>query len=82
MSTAASVAHVPEQDPVEHLRDVVAVEREHSHVDGETRERVCELILEVDREELANTASRIVAALPPDQLASIVADWLEAQTAL
>jgi hypothetical protein len=56
------------------LRDVVAVQDEHSHVDAAARLRIGGLILQVENEELDATARRLVAALPADDLAAIVAD--------
>jgi hypothetical protein len=69
-------------DALERLRDVLAVQDEHSHVDAAARLRIGGLILQVENEELATTARRLVAALPADDLAAIVADWLDAQIAI
>jgi hypothetical protein len=69
-------------DALERLRDVVAVRDEHSHVDAAARLRIGGLILQVDNEELDATARRLVAALPAEDLAAIVTDWLDAQIAI
>jgi carbon monoxide dehydrogenase subunit G len=70
-------------DALERLRDVVAVPQgEHSQVDAAARLRIGGLILQVENEELDATARRLVAALPADDLAAIVADWLGAQIAI
>jgi hypothetical protein len=39
-------------------------------------------VLEVENEPLEETARRIVERLPPDELAQLVADWLEARKAI
>jgi hypothetical protein len=66
-------------DALDRLRDVVAVQDERSHVDAAARLRIGGLILQVENEELNATARRLVAALPADDLAAIVTDWLDAQ---
>jgi hypothetical protein len=38
--------------------------------------------LQVENEELNATARRLVAALPADDLAAIVTDWLDARIAI
>jgi hypothetical protein len=38
--------------------------------------------LQVESEELNATARRLVAALPADDLAAIVTDWLDARIAI
>ena len=68
-------------DALERLRDVVAVRDEHSHVDAAARLRIGGLILQVEGEKLEATARRLAADLPADDLAAIVADWLDAQVA-
>ena len=68
-------------DALERLRDIVAVQDERSHVDAAARLRIGGLILQVDSEKLDATARRLVATLPADDLAAIVADWLDAQIA-
>jgi hypothetical protein len=69
-------------EPLDRLRDIVAVQDEHSHVDAASRLRIGGLILQAENEKLAATAHRLVAALPADDLAAIVADWLDAQIAI
>jgi hypothetical protein len=65
------------------LLDAVAVQDEHSHVAAELRQRLGELILPAaEREPLEDTARRIAHALKRDELAAIVAHWLEAQVAI
>jgi phage tail sheath gpL-like len=66
-------------DALDRLRDVLAVHDERSHVDAAARLRISGLILQVGNEQLNATARRLVAALPADDLAAIVADWLDAQ---
>ena len=68
-------------DALERLRDIVAVQDERSHVDAAARLRIGGLILQVESEKLDATARRLVATLPADDLAAIVADWLDAQIA-
>jgi hypothetical protein len=46
------------------------------------RGRIGEIIFEVEKEELAETARRVVEQLPAEAVAKLVADWLEAQTAI
>jgi hypothetical protein len=50
-------------DPLQHLRDVLAVQDEHSHVDAAVRQRIGAIILEVENEELPETARRMVERL-------------------
>jgi hypothetical protein len=69
-------------DPLQGLRELVAIQNEHSHVDAALRHRIGEIILEVDNEELAETARRLVERMSADELEQLVADWLEAQTAI
>jgi hypothetical protein len=70
-------------DPVERLRDSLALQDEHSYVDAAVREHIGALILSGDHDEdLLLTAQRIVEGLPSGQLAQLVADWLDAQLAL
>ena len=70
-------------DPIERLRDAVAVQDEHSHVDAALRQRLGELIVPAaERETLEETARRLAHALKPDELAAIVADWLDSRLAI
>jgi hypothetical protein len=46
------------------------------------RQRVAELVLEVENEPPEETARRIVDGLSAQELAQLVADWLDAQTAI
>lgn len=46
------------------------------------RERIAEVVLEVEHEPLEETARRIVGRLSDEELAPLVADWLDAQTAI
>jgi hypothetical protein len=64
------------------LRDEVARRDEHPHVDTSVRRRVAEVVIEVENEPLEETAREIVERLTPDELAQLVADWLEAQRAI
>jgi hypothetical protein len=69
-------------DPINELRDRVARQDEHSHVEATTREHIRAMIEAGDeREDLTVTARRVVDRLTPDELADIVADWLDTQTA-
>jgi hypothetical protein len=70
------------EKPLERLRDEFARQDEHSHVDGAVRRRIGELLLEVENESVEEMARRMVERLPPDELAQLVADWLEVQTAI
>lgn len=63
-------------DPIDRLRDEVARQDEHSHVDSAVRERIGEVVLEVEHEPLEETARRIVGRLSDEELAPLVADWL------
>jgi len=69
------------RDALERLRDIVAVQDERSHVDAAARLRIGGLLLQIENERLDATARRLVATLPADDLAAIVADWLDAQIA-
>jgi methyl coenzyme M reductase subunit D len=69
-------------DPLRDLRDAVALQDEHSHVDVAVRRRIGEIILEIENEELVETARRLVEELPPEDVDQLVADWLDAQTAI
>jgi hypothetical protein len=70
-------------DPIEELRDQVARQDEHSHVDAATRERIRAIINEGDeRESLTVTARRIASGLTPAERAQVVADRLDGQTAI
>jgi hypothetical protein len=62
--------------------DAVGFQDEHSHVDVAVRRRIGEIILEIENEELTETARRLVEQLPPEDVAQLVADWLDAQTAI
>ena len=66
------------EEPLERLRDEVARQDEHSHVDAAVRERIGEIIFE----ELAETARRLVERLSAEELEQLVADWLDARTAI
>jgi hypothetical protein len=55
---------------------------EHSHVDATVRERIAEVVLEIENEPLEEAARRIVERLRPEELAQLVADWLDAQAAI
>jgi hypothetical protein len=46
------------------------------------RERIVEVVLEVEHEPLEETARRIAERLSSEELAQLVADWLDAQTAI
>lgn len=81
-SAASSNTRPAVSDALDRLRDVVAVQDERSHVDAAARLRIGRLILQVENEELNATAIRLVAALPPDDVAAIVTDWLDAQIAI
>lgn len=81
MFAAGSYTRPPVSDALDRLREVVAVQDERSHVGPTERLRIGGLILQVEDEELSATAHRLVAALPADDLAAIVTDWLEAQVA-
>jgi hypothetical protein len=70
------------EQPLEDLRDEVARQDEHSHADAAVRRRLADFVLEVENEPLDETARRIVERLSPEELAQLVADWLEAQTAI
>jgi hypothetical protein len=70
-------------DPIDHLRDQIARQDEHSHVDPATRERIRTIISEGDEQEtLTATARRVASALTTGECAEVVADWLEGQTAI
>jgi hypothetical protein len=69
-------------DALDRLRDVIAVQDERSHVDAAARLRIGGLILLVENEKLDATAQRLVAGLSAEDLAAIVADWLDAQIAI
>jgi hypothetical protein len=71
-----------QRDPLRDLRDAVGFQDEHSHVDVAVRRRIGEIILEIENEELTETARRLVEQLPPEDVAQLVADWLDAQTAI
>jgi hypothetical protein len=49
----------------ERLRDAVALQDEDSHVDAAARQRIGEIILEAENEELGETARRLVERLSP-----------------
>jgi hypothetical protein len=80
-SVAGSYIRPPVSDALDRLREVVAVQDGRSHVGPARRLRIGGLILQVEDEELSATARRLVAALPAEDLAAIVTDWLEAQIA-
>jgi hypothetical protein len=65
-------------DQLQRLRDAVAFQAEHSHVDAALRQLFGEIILEVENEELLETAQRLLER-------SRQRSWrssLEAQTAI
>ncbi len=70
------------EEPLQRLRDKVARQDEHSHVDAAVRQRIAEVVLEIENESLQETAQRIVERLSAEELAQLVADWLDAQTAI
>ena len=83
MATLPVLDNRPVPDPLANLRDPVAVQDEHSHVDRETRIRIGELILaQGEAAGLDATARALAAQLSTDELAAIVADWLDAQIAV
>jgi hypothetical protein len=59
------------EEPFERLRDEVARQDEHSHVDAVVRERIAKVVLKVENEPLEETAGRIVERL------SLEADLVE-----
>jgi hypothetical protein len=46
------------------------------------RERIAEVVLAIENEPLEDTARRIVERRSAEELAQLVADWLDAQTAI
>ena len=46
------------------------------------RDLIADAVLEVENEPLEETARRIVDQLSAEELAQLVADWLDAQTAI
>ena len=70
-------------DPIRRLLDAVAVQDENSHVNAALRQRLGDLILPAaERETVEETARRLAHALKPDELAAIVADWLDSRLAI
>jgi hypothetical protein len=70
------------EERLKRLRDEVARQDEHSHVDAAVRDRIAELVLEIENESLEETARRIVERLSTEELAQLVADWLDGRTAI
>jgi hypothetical protein len=46
------------------------------------RELIADVVLEVEREPLEESARRVVDRLSAEELAQLVADWLDARTAI
>jgi hypothetical protein len=46
------------------------------------RELIAEVVLEVENEALEDTARRVVERLSTEELTQLVADWLDARTAI
>jgi hypothetical protein len=51
-------------------------------VDAAARKLLAEVVLQIENEPLEESARRIVERLSPGELAKLVADWLESQTAI
>jgi hypothetical protein len=47
-------------DPLQRRADRIAVQDEHTHVDDAVRQRIREIVLKHEREELIETALRLV----------------------
>jgi hypothetical protein len=64
--------------------DQTALEREASHVDRETLDHLRSVILEQRErpESMIDCAHRLAPRLSDEELAQLVADWLEAQTTI
>jgi hypothetical protein len=70
-------------DPIERLRDIIAMQDEHSHVGPAARERIRAIIIDAGENADALVVGRlIVERLERDELAQLVADWVEAQAAI
>lgn len=71
---------------LEKLADIIAIEREHSNVSADVRQRISAIADEelAGRESISEEAlvSRIVGELSPNDLKGIVADWLRMQGAV
>lgn len=61
------------EEPLEGLRDEVARQDEHSQVDAAVRERIAEVVPEVENEPPEETARRILGRLSAEELAQLVA---------
>jgi hypothetical protein len=74
----------PEDWILQSLDDRLARERERSHVEGDTLEHIRSLILEEELppEPAIASARRLVPRMDDEQLAQVLADWLDAQTAI
>jgi hypothetical protein len=59
------------EDPLQRLRDEVARQDEHSHVDAAVRKRIAEVLLEAEHERLNEAARRIVHRLSTEERASL-----------
>jgi hypothetical protein len=61
--------------------DQTAREREQSHVDGETLDHIRSIILEehTPPEPTLSSARRLVPRLSHEELAQVLADWLDDQ---
>jgi hypothetical protein len=70
-------------DQIERIRDLIALQDECAHVNRDLRERIGAAILADEaNEDVLETAHRIIASLPKEDLAPIVADWLDSRTAI
>lgn len=70
------------EEPLERLRDEIARQDEHSHVEALVRELIAEVVLEVENEDFEETARRVVERLSAEEVTQRVADWLDARTAI
>jgi hypothetical protein len=61
------------EGPLDRLRDEVARQDEHLHVDAAVRRLIAEIVLDVENEPPEETARRIVERLSPVDLAQLVA---------
>jgi hypothetical protein len=69
-------------DRLRELADEIARQDEHSHLTVDGRRRIADVILDVERTSLEETARQLVERLPAEDLRAIVADWLDSRIAI
>ena len=64
------------------LFDQIARQDEHSHVARETRRKIADVIQATDELNTLDTARLALAQLSDEELAQVLADWIDARVSI